>query len=197
MLLNLPVKLILILKHTLVLFLFFLSDTYFKIMIFMMTFSVFATVIVINLASRSVEPIPKWMAWLVLNKMSHIVCLRDLVKLAKADLKSNVSQSDSEVNDINQMVSISASFKDTENNNLNDSTMTRYNAGYDQEGAFDEDWKLIAFVVTRFFALAFFTVVVVNTVTILLYIWLQSKIEFENALGYLKDEWQKDTYITS
>ena len=165
-------------------------------MMFMMTLSVFATVVVLNLASRSVEPIPKWMAWLVLNKMSHIVFLRGFVRLAQKDIKSNASQSGKEVYEDISVQSPNAGLKDGGDNNLNSLNMTDDSGGNDKQGAFDEGWKLMALVMTRFFALIFCTIVAISTVTILLYIWFQSKVEFENALGYLKDEWQKDTFLT-
>ena len=158
-----------------------------------MTLSIFATAIVISLASRSVEPIPDWMAWLVLDKMSHIVCFRDFVKLAQNDIKSNASQS---VDESILAPSPNVGFQNVGDYSLNSLNVTHDNGGNDKEETFEEGWKIVAQVMTRFFALVFCTVLAISTITILSYIWFQSNVEIKNALGYLKDEWQKNTFLT-
>ena len=186
----------------------FVSDMYFKTIIVTVTLSVFATVVVINLACRSVVPVPTWMEWLVLNKMSHIVWFNRFVKLARKDIAVKRQDSKEKINghtwdpirfqhlSFNPTILSNAVYKETYGGDLNNLTIKCCNCVNKMEGVFNRDWKLVAEVVSRFFALIFSTIVTVSTVTILVYVWYQSEIELENSLGHLKDEWQAETYFT-
>ena len=141
--------------------------------------------------------------------MSRIVWFNRFVKLAQKDMAVKSQDSKEEINEQtwdpilrHQHLSFTPTtlsntiYKETFSGDLNNLTIKCCNCVNKVQGAFARDWKLVAEVVTRFFALIFSTIVTVSTVAILVYVWYQSEIELENSLGFLKDEWQAETYFT-
>ncbi len=170
-------------------------------MIIMVSLSVFATVTVINLSSRSQEPVPKWMKWIVFEKLPYLLFLSGFVKVARA----NISDSKSTTFENHSVVKFQRSHGSSLfpavvggfNNNhcpQNGFHAHRMNGGnrddnkHDQE-PFAKDWYLVGLIVSRFFALFFGLIVTLSTGIILFYIWYQSKIDFDKAVGRTKDQW--------
>ncbi|XP_072047039.1 neuronal acetylcholine receptor subunit beta-3-like isoform X1 [Amphiura filiformis] len=187
-------------------------DIYFQIMIIMVSLSVFATVFIINLSSRSQEPVPKWMKWLAFEKLPHILFLNSYVQMVREANKTTNSQanktttgkqngvdSDGFQHIANPAVINNGDYRDKYNRAYHDhcykgSSFTTHSK--DDKSVFAKDWYLVAIILSRFFALLFCTVVIASTVTILTFIWYQSTIEFEYALGKLKDEWNTKTFFS-
>ena len=140
---------------------------------------------------------------LVLNKLPHIVSLHGYVNLVrkktskrpKSNKQTSEKQSKFDPAGFQRSSSvIFSNYKETNCDNLNTNTI---NFSYDFETNIERDWQLVAVVMSRFFALIFCTVVVVSTVVILAFIWYQSNIEFQNAIGQLREEWQAVTYFSN
>ena len=190
-------------------------------MITMVSLSVLATVAVISISSKTDEPVPQWMRWLVLDKIAHMVCLHgDVQRLMKlstlkstddATMHQNRMTSSCNHNDDSSQLNTSG-FKVYSVNSVFDNDV---NNGYAYSGninggssgsgfheprppphppSLSDEWNLIGRIVSRCFAFLFGTFFVFTTVTIIVYVYANSSTEFELAVGEHKDRWQADTY---
>ncbi len=182
----------------------FISDIYFQLMIIMVSLSVFATVAVINLSSRSQEPVPKWMKWIVFEKLPYLLFLNGFVKVARANISDSKSTTYENHSVVNAQRSYGSSFPGVfdgfnndpyPKNGIHDHGGNNDDNKQDKE-RFAKDWYLIGLIVSRFFALFFSLMVILSTVIILFYIWYQSTKDFDKAVGQTKDEWLAQTFFS-
>ena len=174
----------------------------------MVSLSVFATVTAINLSSRSHEPVPKWMEWIVFEKLPYLLFLSGFVKVARANISDSKSTTfgNHSVGKFQRSHGSSlfpAVFGGFNNNHPRNGIYShRVNGGnrddkkHDQE-PFDKDWYLVGLIFSRFCALLFGLIVILSNGIILFYIWYQSTIDFDNAVGRTKDEWLDQNFFSA
>ena len=184
----------------------------------MVSLSVLATVAVISISSKTDEPVPPWMRWLVLDKIAHMICLHgDVQRLMKlstlkstddATMHQNRMTSSYNHNDDSiqlntsgfKVYSVNAVFDNDVSNgyasgNRNDGRSgSGYHEPHPEPPSLSDEWNLIGRIVSRCFAFLFGTFFVFTTVTIIVYVYANSSTEFELAVGEHKDRWQADTY---
>ena len=169
----------------------------------MVSLSVFATVVTMNLSSRSREKVPEWLRWLILEYLSRVVCMRDYAEELTHEEK-DLTSSETYCNNkiyydnvaFNSYELTSSKLKDFKGNGTMkgkdvDSKTTK------KGDAFADQWKLVGTILTRFFAVLFGLIMVVSTLVILLFIWFCSEMEFELAVGEHREEWLNHTHINN
>ncbi|XP_072046575.1 neuronal acetylcholine receptor subunit beta-3-like [Amphiura filiformis] len=187
-----------------------LIDLYFQVMIIMVSLSVLATVIVVNISSRSREPIPGWFETLVLKCLSRVVCLHKfkMAEQVQHIEKVHVDVNDEEIRDTSLKDNSVKSF-DSERffesfhksissalPNMTSNDAKPVHQVHRREISLAEKWRVIALIVSRCFAVFFSVIMITCTTLIFVYIRVNSEIEFDNALGEEKQEWLRDTYVS-